>query len=189
MSNSQLILNIVLFFVCLPLVSCITSSKSIQHTAVMEAIEHKLDTGDTIRLNVFGHEKLSGDFQIGSNGKVSFPLILDIKVSGLTIKELKQIITDKLSPKYLLDPKVSIDVVAYRDIYILGEVRVPGKYAYIPNMTLLKAVAIAGGHTYRAKENSAKITRQSKGQVTTETVGKEALIYPGDTVIITRRWF
>ncbi len=164
-------------------------SPAMNETKIVQNIEYRLGTGDKLRLTVFGHEKLSGEFNVGSNGNISFPLILDTKVSGLTTSELEASITQKLTPDYLLDPKVSIEVLNYRNIYILGEVRTPGEYPFIPNMTVKQVVAIAGGYTYRANENTAEITRLSQGAITTKTVDTLSIISPGDTLTITRKWF
>ncbi len=170
------------------LLGCAASSNAPKITAI-ESPQYRLDSGDKLRLTVFGHEGLSGEFNVGSNGNISFPLILDTKVSGLTTAELERSITQKLMPDYLLDPKVSVEVLNYRNIYILGEVRTPGEYPFVPNMTVKQAVAIAGGYTYRAAEKTAEITRQSKNSITTKTVGSLSMISPGDTITITRKWF
>ncbi|MGH1375140.1 MAG: polysaccharide biosynthesis/export family protein [Alphaproteobacteria bacterium] len=167
---------------------CVTTIPT-QGTHPVQAAEYTLGTGDQIRLIVFGHEDLSGEFMVGSSGTISFPLILDTNVKGHTVEELEQTITEKLSPQYLLDPKVSIEVLQYRDIYILGEVRTPGKYSYIPDLTIQKAAAIAGGYTYRAQQNSAELTRQTNGQITTQDVDSKETILPGDTIIVKRKWF
>ena len=179
----------VAFILCIFVSGCAPVQQQSFAPRKVQAIEYRLGTGDTIRLTVFGHEELSGDFTVGPAGRVSFPLVLDTTVSGLTVEELEDVLAKKLSPQYLLDPKVSIDVLHYRDVYILGEVRVPGKYPYIPNMTLQKAVAIAGGYTYRAKENSAELTRQTGDVIKTNIIDGKSMILPGDTLVITRKWF
>ncbi|MDH5722382.1 MAG: polysaccharide export protein [Alphaproteobacteria bacterium] len=151
--------------------------------------EYVLGTGDKISLIVFGHEDLSGEFTVDSTGSISFPLIKETKVSSLTTKALEDLITEKLSPQYLVDPKVSIEVIDYRDIFILGEVRTPGKYDYIPGLTVQKAIAIAGGYTYRAQERSAELTRQTDQEIRTQVVDDKELLAPGDTIVVKRRWF
>ncbi len=166
-----------------------TISPTISETKLVQNNEYRLGTGDNLRLIVFGHETLSGEFNVGTNGEVSFPLILNTKVSGLTTTELEALITEKLTPEYLLNPKVSIEVLNYRDVYILGEVRTPGKYPFIPNMTVKQAVAIAGGYTYRANEKSAELTRQSQDIITTKTVDTLTMLSPADTLTIKRKWF
>jgi polysaccharide export outer membrane protein len=89
----------------------------------------------------------------------------------------------------MVDPQVSVEVVGFRSMYVLGEVRMPGKYEYVPNLTVMQAVAMAGGYTYRANEGKAEITRHVKGALNTFTVDNKTMLKPGDTILIKRRWF
>ncbi len=165
------------------------STAPVIDTSPVQTSEYKLGAGDKLRLIVFGQTDLSGEFTVATNGKVSFPLILETQVTGLTTKELEHVIAQKLSPKYLVNPRVSVEVIAYRDVYILGEVRTPGKYSYIPDMTVQKAVAIAGGYTDRGQRKHAELTRQEEGVINTKNVGSTSILMPGDTLVIPRRWF
>lgn len=155
----------------------------------MNVNNYTLGAGDKIRLIVYGNEELSGEFTVDSAGHVSLPLVKDMNVKGLTSQQLELQVTNALKPKYLKDPKVSVEILSYRDVYVLGEVRVPGKYPYISNMTYLQAVAIAGGYTYRAEESSAEITRPENGRIVTFLIDGNTAIKPGDTIVIKRRWF
>lgn len=148
-----------------------------------------LGPGDKLRMIVYGQEELSGEFTIDPSGSISVPLIKDVDAAGKTVRELENSITAALTPQYLKDPKVSVEVLEYRSVYILGEVRTPGKYPYVPNMTVLQAVAVAGGHTYRANESSAEVTRLENDVLKTFSVRTGAMVRPGDTVVIKRRWF
>jgi len=150
---------------------------------------YQLGSGDALRILVYGQDELSGQFTVDPSGRISMPLIQDIQAAGLTARELEASITASLSPQYLKDPKVSVEVLEFRSVYILGEVRTPGKYPYVPNMTVLQAVAVAGGHTYRANENAAQVTRIENDMMKTMTLPPLGLIMPGDTVVIKRRWF
>ncbi len=151
--------------------------------------EYQLGTGDELRLVVFGHEELSGDFLVDSNGEVALPLVGSIQATGLTRPELETRIRDALHPEYLSDPKVSLEISEYRDIYVLGEVRTPGDYPYVPDMMVFQAVALAGGYTYRADENYAELMRQRGDKLVTIEVDAQTQVQPGDTVVIKRRWF
>lgn len=148
-----------------------------------------LGAGDALRVIIYGQEELSGEFTIDPTGRISLPLIKDIEAAGLTSRQLEDKITTELQPKYLNDPRVSVEVLAYRDVYVLGEVRTPGKYAYVPNMTVLQAIAIAGGHTYRANESTAQVTRLQGDALRTFNIRTSDMVAPGDTVVIKRRWF
>lgn len=147
-----------------------------------------LDAGDTLRVNVFGEETLSGDFQVGNDGFVAIPLIGDVKAKGLTINELKHAIEDKLSPDYLIDPQVSVDVLNYRPFYILGEVNEPGSYPFVSGLTVIEAVAMAGGFTYRAKTKEVLIKR-GEGEGSEFVASLDETILPGDVIRVRERIF
>lgn len=151
-------------------------------------VSYRLGNGDRLRINVFNEDDLSGEFQIDGSGNISFPLIGEVKSSGLTLRELEELLVQKLKDGYLVNPRVTIEVLNYRPFYILGEVNNPGKYEYVSGINLLNAVAMAGGYTPRARQNSAKITREKP-----ETVIKDAdhstLIMPGDIIYIDERFF
>ena len=190
MINGFNMIKIILSLFLLPLLlSGCAQNKSVPMRSAMSESGYVLGSGDALRIIVYGQDELSGQFTIDPSGIISMPLIKDIQASGLTVRDLEQKITDQLQPKYLTDPKVSVEVIEYRSVYILGEVRSPGKYAYVPNMTVLQAIAVAGGHTYRANENNAEITRLEKDVLKTYMAPINYMIQPGDTVIIKRRWF
>lgn len=106
----------------------------------------RLGTGDKLRITVFQEPDLTGEYSIGSNGNVSIPLIGSIGASGLTVGELEQVIITALADGLIRDPKVSVEVLEARPFYILGDVTAPGSYPYVNNMTVLNAIALAGGN-------------------------------------------
>lgn len=152
---------------------------------------YKLGAGDKVRVTVFGEQSLNGEYLVGPDGTVALPLIGIVQARGGTITDLQQLIAKKLSPAYILDPRVSIDVINFRPFYILGEVSRPGSYAYTDSLSVAQAVAIAGGYTYRA--NSKKIFIRHADQ-TDETEYRlkskgQVWVQPGDTVRIGERFF
>lgn len=151
--------------------------------------DYVLGTGDVLRINVFGQQELTGEFKVNSKGDISFPLINDVPAAGFTAGELEQSIAQKLDPEYIVDPQVSIEVLNYRAVYVLGEVQQPGRFEYAPDMTALQAIAAAGGYTYRANEDTAELTRHVKGAIKTFTINQTTMIKPGDTIVVKRRWF
>jgi len=94
-----------------------------------------------------------------------------------------------LKPDYLKNPRVSVQVLNYRPFYIIGEVNSPGSYAYVSGMTVLEAVAIAGGFTYRAKEGEMTITRGSDDARREAEAVPETLVLPGDVIKVPERFF
>lgn len=149
---------------------------------------YTLGTGDRIKITVFGEEDLSGEFQIDGSGNISFPLIGEVHAQGLSLRKLEELLIKQLRNGYLVDPKVSLEVLNYRPFYILGEVKNPGKYEYISGITLQNAVAVAGGYTYRAKRNRAEITRTNPDRVIKDA-DHSTVILPGDIITIHERFF
>jgi polysaccharide export outer membrane protein len=151
------------------------------------AESYRLDAGDKVRITVFNEENLSGEFEIDGRGSLAYPLVGTIAAQGLTPRGLEQAVIAKLNQGYLRDPSVSVEVLSYRPFYILGEVRTPGSYPYVNDMTVLNAVALAGGYTYRARTSSAMIKRS--GSNTEETVEPTTQVFPGDVITIKERYF
>lgn len=153
------------------------------------ASDYTLGVGDKVRITVYGQTELTNDYTVEPGGVISMPLVGTVGAAGYTTREVKQAIVDKLEPDYLVNPQVSVEMIGFRSVYVLGEVQQPGKYEYVPNMTLQQAVAIAGGYTYRAHEDSAEVTRHVKGALNTFPVNGRTILKPGDTILVKRRWF
>jgi polysaccharide biosynthesis/export protein VpsN len=154
---------------------------------VLETI-YTLGSGDRLRVTVFGEDDLSGEFQVDGSGYISFPLIGEVTAKGLTMRELEHSLVTKLLDGYLVDPRISMEVLNYRPFYILGEVKNPGKYEYVSGINLHNAVAMAGGYTHRARRNKAEITR-SNPEKTIENADHSTVILPGDIINIRERFF
>lgn len=150
---------------------------------------YTLGSGDKVRVTVFGHEDLSGEFEVDGSGNVSLPLIRNIKAEGLTVRQLEQTIAERLSPDYLLNPSVSVEVLNYRPFYIYGEVTKPGSYPFVSGMTVVNAVAMAGGFTYRARTSSVRIVRANDPQRKQITADKDTPVMPGDVIEVPERYF
>ena len=155
--------------------------------AVDSQQQYRLGSGDELRINVFGEETLSGDFQVGAKGVVAMPLIGGVAALGLTVNQLEQAIVNKLKPDYLNNPQVSVEVLNYRPFYILGEVNNPGGYPFVSGMTVLEAVALAGGFTYRAKTSKVYIRRASNQAE--ELISITDVVLPGDIIRVREKIF
>jgi protein involved in polysaccharide export with SLBB domain len=157
-------------------------------TAELVSSSYRLGSGDRVRVTVFRHEDLSGEFALDGAGNFAMPLVGEIKAYGLTTREAEMRIQEKLSDGYLVDPQVAVEVLNYRPFYILGEVRAPGAYPYVNGMTVLNAVALAGGFSYRAKQDEFLLQRGGSNSGSTEVAGDSALL-PGDIVTVQERFF
>jgi polysaccharide export outer membrane protein len=151
---------------------------------------YTLDTGDKLRVVVFGQEGLTNSYIVGADGNLTMPLIGAVKARGLTTRQLQQTVRARLARSFIREPHVAVEIETYRPFFILGEVTAPGQYPYVPNMTIETAVAIAGGFTPRANQKSVHLTRPvNDGQTARETVPVAHAVRPGDTIVVKERWF
>lgn len=150
---------------------------------------YRLDTGDQVKMTVYGEDDLSGTYPVDGNGNVQLPLIGQIHAGGLSITDFQSAVEAKLSKGFLVNPRVSAEVANYRPFTILGEVNKPGEYPYENGMSVLNAVALAGGYTYRADEDAVYIRRKGSANEVELPANDKTLVNPGDTVRVTERIF
>lgn len=151
--------------------------------------EYRLGVADKVRVTVFGEAALTGEFLVGGNGKISLPLIGETQASGMTIGEFQTEVAEALRNGFISEPRVSAEVLNYRPFYILGEVRTPGEYPYTNNLTVLNAVATAGGFTYRADNRRVFIKRANADGEEVFPLTTATRVAPGDTIRIRERLF
>lgn len=150
---------------------------------------YRLGSGDRIRLIVYGEPNLTGEFAVDGSGNLGVPLIGKVKAGDKTASELERLIVGKLSPDYLKDPSVNIEIVRYRPFYIVGEVKQPGSYDYVSGMTVINAVALGGGFTYRAEEDEFEINRRIGSRVQNIEARPGTEVLPGDVITVDERFF
>lgn len=154
----------------------------------LAAPAYTLDSGDRIRVVVFRHEDLSGEFEVDGSGTFAMPLIGEVQAEGLSTRQLEQRIAERLRDGYLVDPQISIEVLNYRPFFILGEVNRPGQYPFASGMSVINAVALAGGFTFRARENAIAVQRGGSGAPQV-VVTPDTPILPGDIIRVPERFF
>lgn len=154
-----------------------------------EIDEYTLGPGDQLRVTVFGHEDLSGVFSVTGRGVVSMPLIGEVTAGSRTVSALESAIVDALKPDYLVNPKVSVEVLNFRPFFIIGEVNKPGSYPYQHGMTVVNAVALAGGYTYRARKNKVLIKRSGSDSGKETAANESTVVLPGDVIRVPERFF
>ncbi|MDW3207323.1 MAG: polysaccharide biosynthesis/export family protein [Alphaproteobacteria bacterium] len=146
--------------------------------------EYKLGAGDLIAINVFGDESLSGEQSLDGNGKLSLPLVGEVPAAGQTPMELQSTLEKEFS-EYMQSPNVTVRVIEYRPFYIVGEVRNPGSYSYVDGMTVVNAVALAGGYTYRAAKDGFILQRDQENLLARDLTP----VRPGDVITVQERYF
>jgi polysaccharide export outer membrane protein len=155
------------------------------------ARDFRVASGDKVKITVFDEPNLTGEYQIGLDGRLDLPLIGRIAAAGASTSGLSESITTKLRDGgYVLAPRVAVEVTQHQPIFVLGEVKTPGQYPYVSEMTLEQAVAEAGGFTARASKGSVVLRRQQWGNARKIRLGNEVLqISPGDTITVEEAFF
>ena len=151
--------------------------------------DYLLDSGDRLRVTVFGQADLSGEFSVDGAGLVAVPLMEPVPARGLSTVEFSRRLEAVLGQRLLRNPAVSVEIAQYRPFFILGEVNRPGQYPYVNGMTVRTAAAIAGGFTPRAATSQVVITRRVGDDMQEGAARLAAPIMPGDTVVVGERFF
>ena len=154
-----------------------------------EVGEYRLEPGDQLKVLVLSEPDLSAEYPVDGSGVVSFPLIGDIVARGMTLREFDKLVTTRLADGYLRSPDVTVELLNYPPYFILGEVGTPGQYPYVEDMTVLKAVATAGGFSYRANEKDVMIKGANDTDETKVTIQAGTKVLPGDTIRVLERFF
>ena len=177
---------------CDSLSGFVKSATSDERTASVPARRGapRLQSGDKIKLVVFGEDKISGDYEIDQNGRFSAPLVGPVHAAGMTKRELEQAVAARLRDSQILrNPVVTIDVASFRPFYVLGEVEKPGEYTYRNGLNVMSAVAVAGGYTYRASKSKVMVQRAGEKAFTEYALSPDIQIHPGDLISVPERYF
>ncbi len=151
---------------------------------------YQLGAGDMLTIRVLGEPELTLEkIRLTDAGTLSYPVLGEIRLLGLTVGELEKIITDGLRGRYLKNPQVSVQMDEYRPFYVNGMVEKPGSYPYLPALTVRKAFSIAGGLKIRASTEKIYIIRSSDKNQEAIKADMNTPVSPGDTVIVEQSFF
>lgn len=181
-------------------VGCYGQQKQPVAVADVAASEDRVGVDDTFDVRVYGETDLSGMFRVATDGTVDYPLAGRIQVAGLRTGEIQQLLVAKLKDKYLKDPQVIVTIKDRNSqkISVLGQVAKPGQVGYYPNMTIVDAIASAGGFTGIAAKNSVRLRREAGGKIETQVFpvadisegrSPNVLVLPGDVLVVDERVF
>jgi len=159
-----------------------------------------LGPGDIFTVTVFGEKDLTGKFCVSAHGTIDYPLVGRVKVAGKTPPQIAEELQRRLARGYIRNPHVSVFVEAYnsKKISVFGEVKKPGTFNYVNNMSIIEAITLAGGFTPMASKNNITVTRREGRTSRRFTIpvadigeGRAAnyLLRPGDVVFIPERVF
>ncbi|WP_324698405.1 polysaccharide biosynthesis/export family protein [Novosphingobium aerophilum] len=155
----------------------------------VNVVQYRLAAGDRIKIEVFREKDLSGEYVINDEGLIGLPMVGNVTAAGKTPAELRGELTRLFGTEYVRDAKITLDLVSYQPIYILGEVQKPGEYTYSEGMSLFALIAKAGGFTYRANEKMVYIRHSREGAEHSYKLTSGAAVLPGDTIRIEQRFF
>ena len=180
-------LTLICLALMLPLSACATTRPA---TYLVETKgPYQLDTGDTVRVTVYGDAELTGTYRVDDSGAVAFPLVGPVQVRGKTTKMAASSIAAALANGYMRNPDVAVEVAEYRPFFIQGEIGNAGQFPYVFGMTVRAAISTAGGFTDTANRQNATVYRLQGGQMIKGNVDLDFPIFPGDTIVIEERWF
>jgi polysaccharide export outer membrane protein len=122
---------------------------------------NRLGVGDTFEIRVFQQAEMSGDYTVSQSGTIAFPFIGSVTVQDRTCGEVEHEVAERLAENILVDPTVSCRVLELRSLRIVvnGEVREPGRFGYSDDLTVVEAIALAGGINENASGDRVIVTR------------------------------
>jgi protein involved in polysaccharide export with SLBB domain len=150
--------------------------------------EESLAPGDKISVQVYEHPEFSGDFIVASDGTISVPTAGAVSLGGKTLRGAEVAVEQKLM-RELNRPQVSINMLEYRPIYVIGQVNQPGQYPFTSGMKVLNAIALARGYNYRADSKRITVVRGDDPSATPMKATEADTLQPGDTVKVLESWF
>lgn len=180
-------LNVFLILLLLPLAGCAMGGRPATYEVDTKG-PYQLDSGDVLRVLVYGEESLSKTFRVDDAGNVSLPLVGPVRVRGATTDVAAARISAALADGFMRSPNVSVEVEQYRPFFIQGEVKTGGQFTYVYGMTVRAAISTAGGYTETADRSSALVYRRHGHEMIKSRVELDFPIYPGDTIVVLERW-
>ena len=170
--------------------ACSSPLGSLPPVSAASASEYRLQPGDELLVTIQDVAQADRSYIIDSGGTISLPLLQEVKVAGLSVREVENRIAEGFRARELLkNPIISVQPGALRPFYVIGEVNSPGEINYRQGMTVLSAISAAGGYTYRAQEGQVEVVRTVNGQEVRSKASEDTLIQPGDRIRVYERWF
>jgi polysaccharide export outer membrane protein len=179
--------RLLLILMLIPLAGCALNSRPSTYLVETKG-PYVLDTGDVVRVSVYGEAELNKSYKVGDAGAISLPLVGPVPVRGLTTEMAAANVTAALANGYIREPSVALEIEQYRPFFIQGAVRTGGQFAYVYGMTVRAAISTAGGFSDTADRGRAVVYRRQGKEMVKGTVDLDFPIYPGDTVVVSERW-
>jgi polysaccharide export outer membrane protein len=180
-------LRILVLLLVVPLAACAVSGRPATYLVEVKG-PYTLDTGDVVRVSVYGEAELSKSYVVDDSGALALPLVGSVSVRGKTTQLAAASITAALAEGYIREPSVAVEIEGYRPFFIQGAVESAGQFPYVYGMTVRAAISTAGGYTDTASRKDAIIYRRQGNQMVKGSVNLDFPIYPGDTIVVPERW-
>jgi len=148
-----------------------------------------LHVGDRVKVTVYGEDNLNGVYDVDPAGNVALPLAGPVRAVGRSTRDLEREITRRYRSDYLQDPKVTVDIVALRPFYVMGEAEHPGEFPYRAGLNVISAITTAGGPTYRASRSYVLIQHAGQDVWTEYPMLPTTPVAPGDIIRVPERYF
>ena len=188
--SKELVLTMTFLAAFALLGACSSPLGSLPPVSAASASEYRLQPGDELLVTIQDVAQADRSYIIDSSGTISLPLLQEVKVAGLSVREVENRIAEGFRARELLkNPIISVQPGALRPFYVIGEVNSPGEINYRQGMTVLSAISAAGGYTYRAQEGQGEVVRTVNGQEVRSKASEDTLIQPGDRIRVYERWF
>lgn len=181
-------LRLFLILLLIPLAGCALNMRASTYLVETKG-PYALDTGDVVRVTVYGEAEMTKSYRVDDGGAISLPLVGAITVRGLTTQMTAASITSALADGYIREPSVAVEIDTYRPFFIQGAVKTAGQFSYVYGMTVRAAISTAGGFSDTADRTRALLYRRQGKEMAKGTVDLDFPIYPGDTIVISERWF
>lgn len=180
-------LRLLLVLLLLPLAGCAINARPATYLVDVKG-PYALDTGDVVRVSVYGEPELTKSYRVDDGGAIALPLVGAVRVRGMTTQMAAAQITAALAEGYIREPSVAVEIETYRPFFIQGAVQTGGQFPYIYGMTVRAAISTAGGFSDTADRSRAIVYRRQGNEMVKGVVGLDFPIYPGDTIVISERW-
>lgn len=180
-------LRLICVLLLVPLAGCALNARPSTYLVEVKG-PYALDTGDVVRVTVYGEPEMTKSYQVDDGGALSLPLIGAVTVRGLTTQMAAAEITAALADGFIREPSVAVEIEQYRPFFIQGAVVTDGQFTYVYGMTVRAAISTAGGFSDTADRTRAIVYRRQGNEMVKGTVGLDFPIYPGDTIVISERW-
>jgi polysaccharide export outer membrane protein len=180
-------LRLLCLLLLIPLAGCALNGRPASYPVETKG-PYTLDTGDVVRVTVYGEPELTKSYGVNDDGAVSLPLVGPVPARGLTVEMAAANITAALAAGYIREPSVAVEIETYRPFFIQGAVKTAGQFSYVYGMTVRAAISTAGGFSDTADRSRAIVYRRQGKQMVKGAVGLDFPIYPGDTIVVSERW-